>query len=244
MRGINYIQIPTSLLAAVDSSVGAKTAIDLEKGKNLAGAFYRPAAVICDISMLKTLPDEYIRDGMAEVIKYAHIREGELLEILGNSRNVVESIKNCTDTDKITDIIYRCVNLKAQIVNADEFENGERALLNFGHTVGHAIEALSDFTISHGHAVAIGMCIFAKGAFKYGLCDKAVVDGIIALNQKYSLPTETDFDADRIYDICLSDKKNAGNTIKVVLPDGRASCTIRKMTHSELYDFIKAGLEK
>lgn len=244
MRGIKYIQVPTSLLAAVDSSVGGKTAIDLEAGKNLVGAFHRPSAVVCDVSTLKTLPDEFLRDGMAEVIKYAHIREPKLLEILENSENILQSIKKLTQREKITDIISRCVELKAQIVNADEFESGERALLNFGHTVGHAIEAISDFGISHGHAVAAGMCVFARAAAKTGLCSESVRDAIIAVNKKYDLPTQTEFSCEQLYNAALSDKKNSGGSIKAVIPDKRAHCVIQKMTHQQVYDFFEAGLDR
>jgi len=243
MRGINYIQVPTSLLAAVDSSVGGKTAIDLEAGKNLVGAFYRPSAVICDISLLKTLPDEFVRDGMAEVIKYAHIREAKLLEILENSDGILQSIKDGTQSERIADIIARCVQLKADIVNADEFESGERALLNFGHTAGHAVEAVSDFGISHGHAVAIGMCVFARGAVNTGLCDKSVCESIISLNEKYGLPTDTSYCNEELFNAALSDKKSGGNYIKTVIPNKRANCIIKKMTYDELYEFLKSGLE-
>ncbi len=244
MRGIKYIQVPTSLLAAVDSSVGAKTAIDLEVGKNLVGAFHRPAAVICDLSTLSTLPDDFLTDGMAEVIKYAHIREPELLEILENSEDIFQNIKDCTEKDKIIDIVARCVELKAQIVNDDEFDNGDRQLLNFGHTAGHAIEAASQFGISHGHAVAAGMCIFARAAAKQGLCDSDVAERIIALNHKYALPIDTPYAVEALYNAALSDKKSIGNAICVVVPDRRAHCKLKKLSHDELYEFIKLGTEK
>lgn len=244
MRGIKYIQVPTSLLAAVDSSVGGKTAIDLDIGKNLVGAFHRPAAVICDVATLATLPNEFLSDGMAEVIKYAHIREPELLKVLENSENIYQNIKNQTDCEKLIDIVARCVSLKAQIVNTDELDTGERQLLNFGHTAGHAIEAASDFGISHGHAVATGMCIFARAAAKCGFCSQEVADGIIALNRKYGLPTDTDYAADRLYNAALSDKKSVGNAITAVIPEKRALSTLKKLTHDELYEFIKAGTEK
>lgn len=244
MRGIKYIQVPTSLLAAVDSSVGGKTAIDLEAGKNLVGAFYRPSAVICDLATLKTLPDEFLRDGMAEVIKYAHIREPELLEILENSDGIYDAIRSGAPDSRVTDIVCRCVGLKADIVNADEFESGERALLNFGHTGGHAIEAVSDFGISHGHAVAAGMCIFTRAAVKNGLCDGSVYDTVKALNEKYNLPIGTNRTAHELYNAALSDKKNVGGSLKVVIPDRHAHCVLKKLTHDELYEFIKAGLEK
>ena len=243
MRGIKYIQVPTSLLAAVDSSVGGKTAIDLESGKNLVGAFYRPSAVICDLETLSTLSDDFVRDGMAEVIKYAHIREKELYSLLEGSDGIYDAIKKGAPDARVLDIVYRCVKLKADIVNADEFESGERALLNLGHTVGHAIEAANDFNISHGHAVAMGMCIVANAAVKCGMCDQSVYDGIASLNQKYRLPTRCDNDADTLYNGALSDKKNTGSGIKVIVPDQKSSCVIRKMTHEELYGFIKKGLE-
>lgn len=243
MRGINYIQVPTSLLAAVDSSVGGKTAIDLESGKNLVGAFYRPSAVICDVAVLKTLPEEYIRDGMAEVIKYAHIGEPELLKLLISGESIIQKMTKADDCDQIIDIISRCVALKAEIVGNDEFEKGQRAILNLGHTVGHAIEKLSNLSISHGHAVAAGMAIFAGASYKTGLCDKEVYDNIIFLNKKFSLPTDTKYTADEIFQASLNDKKNTGQSIKVALPKKVAESVLVKMTHQQLFDFIKAGVE-
>ena len=244
MRGIKYIQIPTTLLAAVDSSVGGKTAIDLEVGKNLVGAFCQPSAVICDISTLKTLRDEVFRDGMAEVIKYAHLREPELFRILEECENLAQSIKNGTEREIVTDIIARCVQLKADIVNADQFDTGERQLLNFGHTAGHAIEAVSNFSISHGHAVAMGMCIFARAAAKEGICTPEISERISALNKKYGLPTETDYDPELLYDAALSDKKNVGNGLTVVLPEKHALCGLHKISHEKLHELLISGTEK
>lgn len=244
MRGIPYIQIPTTLLAAVDSSVGGKTAIDLEKGKNLAGAFYQPSAVICDISTLKSLSEDVFRDGMAEVIKYAHIREPKLFEILENCDGLYEKVKNVSDRETICEIISRCVSLKAQIVEADELDKGERQLLNFGHTIGHAIESVSDFSVSHGHAVAIGMCIIARAAHKDGICDAEAVKRIEVLNEKYGLPTNTEFSAQLLYNAALSDKKTVGTSVTAVLPEKKAVCGLHKISSEKLYEYILWGTER
>ena len=151
LRGIKYIQVPTTLLAAVDSSVGGKTAVDISAGKNLVGSFHQPSLVYCDISTLDTLEPDIMRDGFAEVIKYGIIMDKNLFQ------KVLEPpVKN------LKEVITRCVEIKCNVVNADEFDKGARQLLNFGHTVGHAIELLSDFSISHGSAVAAGMVRAAK----------------------------------------------------------------------------------
>jgi 3-dehydroquinate synthase len=164
LRGIKFIQCPTTLLAMVDSSVGGKTAIDLECGKNLAGAFYQPSVVICDITTLDTLSEKIFYDGCAEVIKYGVIASEELFEI-------------CRDgfKDNIEEIIYRCVSIKRDIVMEDEFDTGMRQLLNFGHTIGHGIEACSKYYITHGTAVAIGMVLITKAAVKMNMCNEEVL---------------------------------------------------------------------
>ena len=160
LRGISYVQIPTSLLAMVDSSVGGKTAIDLPAGKNLVGAFKQPRLVLCDIDTLHTLPERLFLDGCAEVIKYAMLYDEPLFNALQISG---------PDFDRET-VIARCIGLKRDVVQEDEFDNGSRQRLNFGHTIGHAIEARSDFQISHGQAVAAGMAIITKAAAANQMC--------------------------------------------------------------------------
>ena len=155
LRGISYIQVPTTLLAMVDSSVGGKTAIDLPAGKNLVGSFYQPEVVICDIDTLHTLPKNVFRDGCAEIIKYAILYDNTLFEHLHQHGLLFDREA----------VISRCITWKRDVVSADEFDRGARQKLNFGHTIGHSIETLSNFSISHGSAVSIGMAIVARSAF-------------------------------------------------------------------------------
>ena len=244
MRGIKYIQVPTTLLAAVDSSVGGKCAIDLEKGKNLIGAFCQPSAVICDVDTLKTLKEEFITDGMAEIIKYAHINQPELFEILEKTQDLTQKIKNGTDGKTAIDVISKCVKLKADIVQKDRFDLGERQLLNFGHTVGHAIEAASNFKISHGHSVAAGMCIMARTAQKAGLCSRQTAQKIEHLNKKYQLPTATDIPLETLWELIKNDKKNATDGLTVVFPTEHSLCGLHKLTHQKFKELLSAGLEK
>lgn len=231
LRGVHFIQVPTTLLAAVDSSVGGKTAIDLDAGKNLAGAFYQPDAVVCDTKTLDTLPREIFVDGMAEVIKYGAIRDAGLLDML-----------SCDGCD-IGKVIARCVQIKADVVSADEYDTGIRQILNFGHTVAHGIEAASRYEISHGSAVAIGICVFSRAAVKSGMCDASVADELIGIIKKYNLPTVCPFDTETIYDSALSDKKNVGGSITLVIPEKRGYCGLHKFTHERLREIIALGLE-
>ncbi len=208
MRGIGFVQIPTSVLAQVDSSVGGKTAVDIDGGKNLVGAFYQPQLVICDTDTLDTLSPEFFADGMAEVIKYGMIKSSELFDILAN-----EDIK-----ENITDIIKHCVSIKAQVVENDEFEKGERMLLNFGHTLGHAIEKHYNYTgITHGNAVAIGMSVFTHIAECKGMCKKGVANKLDDLILKCALPITTDVDMSILYKYSLGDKKRLANGMNIVI---------------------------
>ncbi|MBQ8696148.1 MAG: 3-dehydroquinate synthase, partial [Clostridia bacterium] len=179
-RGMAFVQIPTTLLAAVDSSVGGKTAIDIPEGKNLVGAFHQPKIVIMDTDTLRTLPEDIYRDGCAEVIKYGVICDGDLFEKLTKSH-----VKEAEE-----EVICRCVEIKRDIVAEDEFDKGVRALLNLGHTVGHAVEACSNFEVSHGSAVAIGMKIVVKASVKYGICDGACLDAIENILNNYGFSLE------------------------------------------------------
>ena len=232
LRGIRFVQFPTTVLAAVDSSVGGKTAVDLEKGKNLTGAFHQPSLVVCDTDTLATLEPEIFADGCAEVIKYGMIRSAELLDLL---RTHVR--------EQAEDIIARCVSIKRDVVAADEFDRGERAVLNFGHTAGHAVEAASHFGISHGSAVAIGMMIVTRAAVKTGICPAECMDALSALIDMYDLPGESPYSAEELYDIMLSDKKREGASISMIVPDDVGHCAIVKMSCDEALTFIKAGME-
>lgn len=233
LRGIHFIQVPTTLLAAVDSSVGGKTAIDLECGKNLAGSFYQPDLVLCDYSTLKTLPDDIFCDGSSEVIKYSVLANRDLYE------HLAQYGKNF-DTEYV---ISECVKMKRDIVKSDEFDTGKRMLLNLGHTLGHAIEAASDYKIPHGRAVAAGMAVFTKAAEKYGICGNECYGEVVDLLKKFNLPYSTDFKADVLYEIMTADKKRNGNTVTVVVPEKVGNCILKTMTLEQLKSFVKAGLE-
>ncbi len=229
LRGIKYVNIPTSLLSMVDSSVGGKTAVDLKNGKNLAGAFYQPSLVIIDPDTLSTLPRNIFNDGMAEVIKYGMINTPDLLLKLQGEYDINE-------------IIEICVTAKRDIVAVDERDTGIRQLLNFGHTPAHGIEILSEFTVSHGSAVAIGMVIMTKAAIQKGLCEKEALHTLLTLLEKFSLPAKTVFSAKEISDIALSDKKRAGDEITLVLPEKSGKCVLKKIPVTELSSFISEGI--
>ena len=231
LRGIRFIQIPTTLLAMVDSSVGGKTAIDIPAGKNLVGAFYQPSLVLCDPSTLDTLSDKTFADGCAEVIKYGIINDKRLFEKL---RSPIKP--------QIEDIIEACVIDKRDIVNADERDTGVRQLLNLGHTAAHSIETLSHFEISHGSAVAIGIAVISRAATKLGYCPESDTEQITALLRAYSLPTESPYSAKELAEIALHDKKRNGNTINLILPFGIGNSQIHKINVTALEDFFAAGL--
>lgn len=232
MRGIRYIQVPTTLLAAVDSSVGGKTAIDLDAGKNLAGAFWQPSLVLCDTDTLRTLPEEFFRDGCAEVIKYAILYDPDLFSEL-------EQTGFHFDREAV---IARCIALKRNVVMNDEFDTGCRMKLNLGHTVGHGVEARSNYSVSHGHAVSIGMAIVSKAASQQGLCSTDCCQQILELLKSFRLPTETQYSADDLYTYALSDKKRCGDSIQLIIPREIGCCEIHPMPIPQLKSFIEAGL--
>ena len=200
LRGIRYVQVPTTLLAAVDSSVGGKTAIDLEAGKNLVGAFWQPSLVLCDVDVLNTLSSDIFRDGCAEVIKYAVLYDPALFD---------ELMRTGMDFDRVA-VITRCVEWKRDVVADDEFDTGSRMKLNLGHTIGHGVEAKSEFTISHGQGVAIGMAIVIRAAVKFGMCDLYTCDKVLHILKRFQLPTHAPYNSEQIYNYTLSDKKRTG----------------------------------
>lgn len=220
LRGVKYIQVPTTLLAAVDSSVGGKTAIDIPAGKNLVGSFYQPSMVCCDTALMDSLPADIYRDGCAEVIKYGMILDKELYSTLHTLPFDREAV------------VARCVEIKRDVVQQDEYDNGLRGLLNFGHTFGHAIEKLSNFGVSHGEAVAKGMVIAARIAPLCGLCD--VADELSALLVKYGFDIGCEYTATQVYETLLTDKKRRGGDITVVLPKAVGQCILHTMPVEEL----------
>lgn len=232
LRGIRYIQVPTTLLAAVDSSVGGKTAIDLPAGKNLVGAFCQPSLVLCDIDTLTTLPLEIFRDGSAEVIKYGILYDEVLFHHLAERGLAFDQEA----------VIARCVELKRDVVMLDEFDTGVRQKLNLGHTFGHGIEACSHYAISHGKAVAAGMAIVARAGTAYGICESTAMERIIEVLKQFGLPTDTVFSALDLYGSALSDKKRSGSTVNLIIPQKIGDCIIHPIGVEEMLPFIKAGL--
>lgn len=226
LRGIDYIQIPTTLLAAVDSSVGGKTAIDLPAGKNLCGAFWQPKLVLCDTDTLSSLPENIFRDGCAEVIKYGVLYSPALFAAL-------EQDGLAFDREAV---ISQCVRLKRDVVAEDEFDTGARQKLNLGHTVGHALELLSHYSLSHGQAVATGMAIVAR------CCGCADADRIGALLKKFGFSLHAPYAPNAIVQGILSDKKRAANTVSFIFPRGIGDCITVPIPISDLESFLRAGL--
>lgn len=229
LRGIDFVQIPTSLLAQVDSSVGGKTGVDLEQGKNLVGAFWQPRLVLIDPDTLNTLPEKYFKDGLGEVIKYGCIRSNSLFERLERENAV----------DFIDDIIYECVFLKRDVVELDERDTGVREQLNFGHTLGHAIEKLSNYEgISHGEAVSVGSVLMARAGERNNLTQKGTAQRIANLLEKYSLPTQVDFTLEQIAEATKGDKKSKGKSINLILLKEIGICLTHKISQDEILNFI------
>ncbi|MBQ7522237.1 MAG: 3-dehydroquinate synthase [Clostridia bacterium] len=229
LRGINFVQIPTSLLAQVDSSVGGKTGVDLPQGKNLIGAFWQPVAVLIDPDTLQTLTPHFFADGMGEIIKYGCIKSRLLFDTLEkeNAENIIE------------EIIEECVTIKRDVVQRDETEKGERALLNFGHTLGHAIEKEHNFTdISHGQAVAIGMVMMAKAGENNGITEQGTAERIACLCQKYHLPISDTTPIDNIVRSSFNDKKSTGSAVSLIVLDEIGKSRIYPVEKSEMLDFI------
>ena len=232
LRSIKFIQVPTTLLAAVDSSVGGKNAIDIKSGKNLVGAFYQPKLVLCDYSTLSTLKPEIFTDGCAEVIKYAVIGNKELFN------HLLEKGKNFD----LEYVISECIKMKRDIVEKDEFDSGERQKLNLGHTIGHSVELCSNFEISHGSAVAIGLAIIARASAKKGLCSNICAEKIVEILEKFELPTKTNISSEELYKPALSDKKRSGNSLNLVIPYDIGDSRLLKTNVSDLITYIEAGI--
>ena len=222
LRGIEFVQIPTTLLAQVDSSVGGKTAVDIPGGKNLVGAFKQPALVICDSDTLKTLPTQELSCGMAEVIKYGMIRDKELFNIC--EAHDIENVDTIMD-----DIVYTCIDIKRQVVENDEFDRGERMILNFGHTLGHAIEGWHNYTdYTHGMGVAAGMCMITER-----LCSDKVTDRLKRCVEAYKLPTSTEAVMGELLPFCTTDKKCDSDSISYIVCKEIGCAEIRKTAISE-----------
>lgn len=218
LRGVDFVQIPTSLLAMVDSSVGGKVAINTEYGKNLIGAFYQPKAVYINTEFLQTLPERYFTDGMGEVIKYAFIYDKNMINYL----------------DDVKKIIYRSCEIKAKIVSLDEKDNGIRKILNFGHTIGHGVEKYYDFNkYSHGEAVAVGMYYMALLSEKLGVANN-ISDYIKDILIKYNLPYKLDLTKENLIEYIKKDKKINGDKIDCILLEEIGKAVIKKLDISEV----------
>lgn len=225
MRGIPYVQIPTTMLAQIDSSVGGKTGVDLPYGKNLAGSFYQPKAIIIDPILIKTLSCKVMNDGIAEAIKYGLISDEWIFETLSNGY----------DDEQLAEIIRRSVLIKAHIVEQDENESSLRMILNFGHTYGHAIEKCMNYKgIMHGAAVGIGMVYAAKIGLKLGITDEGVIDKIKSVLTKYNLPIDMDISIEQLNNAIMSDKKRSGDKINFVILEDIGQAVITKIAIDDL----------
>ena len=233
LRGISVIQIPTSLLAMVDASIGGKTGIDIAMGKNQVGAFWQPSVVIEDISFLKTLPDDVFTEGMGEVIKHAFIIDPVLFEKLEKAGGSIRD-----DEDLLEEIVAMNVSDKASVVKEDENDNGRRQILNYGHTIGHVIERDSGYTKPHGICVAKGMSIMIDACVRVGSLDVKDAERMKSLMQLYKLPVSDDITPEAIVKGAMNDKKKRGGNISVILVNKIGEAEIRKMTPEEFMRFL------
>ena len=231
MRGISFVQIPTTVLSMVDSSVGGKCAVDLPQGKNLAGVFHQPSLVLCDIDTLGTLPPEVYADGCAEAVKTGILAGGELAELL----------RSDDPRKHMARIISLCIAYKGGVVERDEKEQGERKLLNLGHTAGHAIEKCSNYTISHGRAVAIGTAMMARAAERLKWSSEALTGRTEAMLGAFGLPLEAEYTPEQLLDAALSDKKRAGKMTTIVVPEAVGHCVLKEVDDACLLEVFRQG---
>lgn len=230
MRGINYVVVPTTLQASIDTAIGGKTGINLLGGKNLAGVFWQPSLVVCDSKIYETLPNEILLEGIAEATKNAVIAEAGLLDQIRKHNYEY--------------VIERCISIKKSLVEADERETSLRQLLNFGHTIGHGIEKLSSYTVTHGQAVAKGMIAEARGAYALGLTPNDISGELTEILKEFGFDTSLDYNANDIYKLALKDKKIRDGQINIIVPDSIGKCTLRKLSLPELNELITLGLKQ
>lgn len=236
LRGIAVVQVPTSLLAMVDSSVGGKTAVDLPAGKNLVGAFWQPRLVVADVETLSTVPDELFRDSCGEVVKHAVLADAQMLEELAQ-----RPLTSARDVERLEDVVARNVAIKRDVVSADERERGLRQTLNLGHTIGHAIEAAGDFSLGHGSCVAAGLCMMARAAAARGWCADETAVRIERCVAAHGLPTDSDLPTDELMGYVAHDKKRHGDGVNVVIPREIGSCEVRRVSLDELRQLVELG---
>ncbi|MDD7267315.1 MAG: 3-dehydroquinate synthase [Lachnospiraceae bacterium] len=239
LRGIRFVQLPTTVLAMVDSSVGGKTAVNLTIGKNLMGVFYQPHLVVVDPSLLRTLPKSVMIDGCAEILKYALLDKPTLLEAV---RHCFGEGYQAEKQAAVCELIADCIRIKQRFVVDDEFDTGSRQQLNLGHTIGHAIESCSNFAVSHGRAVAIGMNLMTGIAGRAGICEPSVLPTLQRVCRQLGLPTETCFRADELLPYLLSDKKRGDTGITVVWPSRLGRCILQTLTIEEFERLLREEL--
>lgn len=229
-RGIKLVNIPTSFLAMIDASIGGKNAVNLNSGKNLVGSFYFPDLILIDYSFLNTLPKKELNSGIAEAIKCGAIFDEKLFDILEKEKF----------EDNIENIIYRSILVKKKLVEEDQFDSGKRMLLNFGHTIGHAVESLSEYkNISHGDAVSIGMNVITKISEELGLTSTGAYERLKNVCEKYSLPTQNNFSIENLSETILQDKKNFGEYINLVILKNIGNSFLFELPSSNIINFLE-----
>ena len=233
LRGVPCVQLPTSLLAMVDSSVGGKTAVDLPEGKNLVGTFTQPRLVLCDPEALRTLEPAVRAEGWAEIIKYGMLGSADLLDTLKAGEEQVDP----------EDIIARCVAMKRDVVSADEQDQGARQILNFGHTIGHAIERCGGYRFYHGEGVAMGMAIMTRACVKLGRCPAACQQVLEELLKLYHLPDPCPMGREELLEAARADKKRRGDAITLIQPEAVGRCVLRRTDYLELSTVLRLGME-
>ncbi len=235
LRGIPFVQIPTTVLSQNDSSVGGKTGIDLDCGKNLVGSFHQPCLVLADADTLCTLPPRYVTDGFGEIIKHGCIQSADLFELIE---------EHGTDMAMIEELTARSIEIKAGVVERDEKESGERMLLNFGHTIGHAIEKCADYTgIAHGEAVGIGMLMMARAGEAAGTSCSGTADRIETVLNKCGMPTKCEFSPEKLCEAAMLDKKRRGEYMNIVLLHSIGDAFVEKIPCGDLLDFVRRGMD-
>ncbi|TWH81520.1 3-dehydroquinate synthase [Sedimentibacter saalensis] len=234
LRGIDFVQIPTSLLAQIDSSIGGKVAVNLDEGKNLIGSFYHPKLVLVDPEVLNSLPEKFVKDGLGEAIKYGCIRDKELFSMLLDIKSNFELL------DNIEDIIFRCLSIKKETVEMDEKDKGIRMLLNFGHTIGHAIEKYFNYEkYSHGEAVSVGMYWITKKSEEMGITEKGTSDKIKGALENYGIEyIIPHLDREEIIKNILVDKKNISGKLNLILLKDIGNAFIYTIPEQETSKFI------
>ena len=236
MRGIQVVQVPTTLLAMVDSSVGGKTAIDATAGKNLLGAFLQPSLVVADVQTLSTLAPDVFVDGIGEVVKHAVLADPQLFDELTE-----HPLTQDADEEYLARVVARNVEIKRDVVGADERERGLRQTLNLGHTIGHAIEASSGYRLGHGHCVAAGLCCIARATEALGWSEPGLARRIELCVAAQGLPTTTDISHEDLIYQAGFDKKRHGDTVNIVVPTAIGTSEVRKVTLAEFSDIIRLG---